>query len=326
MLSNLFIAGPPRSGTTLLRLILNEHKSIYITPESSYFYRYTKLFERIINGSKHNLTFFLDILNYIPSVSHWSKNINKKKFIDKNFSNDSFVNIINQLIIDVSKKENLLYVGDKTPKNIYIIDELISKFINTKVILIIRNPYDTIYSQIKSGFTNHNIFSLVHRWNYEANLIINLKSNYPNNIFVIKYEELVNNTEQSIERVLIFLGLNIDKKILEKYSNNDYDDVDHVKSFLYKKKISTNRIYYRKPNFFFEESLISKLIDIKPIKFFGYKILKTNNKIFFLKRLRYFFTLKNHFNKYQLRNIFSFTFIFLKIFIFKLNIFKFLKK
>lgn len=184
----IFLIGFPRSGTTLLDTILRTHKSIEVIEESS-------LIDHVMNK-----------LNYYI----------KDDILNLNFIDQDTIKELRDLYFKERKdligyKENIIYV-DKKPLNIIYVAEINKIFPKAKFILALRNPYDAVLScfmqpfipnDAMSNFYNlknsSDFYDLVMRlWEiYEENLNLNMN--------IIKYEDVVNNFDNCIKKLLNFL-------------------------------------------------------------------------------------------------------------------------
>ncbi len=173
-IEKIFIVGIPRSGTTLIESILCTNQNIFSLGESD-------------------------------SLAK-SFNFIKENKISTNKLEEYYIN--NKLI---SENLNKIYL-DKMPYN-YILAGHICKFISqSKIILCSRHPLGNILSLLRAHFKKGNNYATC--ITSSANLIIHhkklmnkYKSIYPNLIYEINYEKLVENKEKTIKGLIEWLGL-----------------------------------------------------------------------------------------------------------------------
>lgn len=111
---------------------------------------------------------------------------------------------------------------EKTPKNIYYLDKVIKSYPNIKILYIIRDGRDVAVS-IKNRFGD--IERGIQRWVKDNSFglqYINHK-----NLYAFKYEDLVDNFEQTMKKIFMFIGeeyeddiKNYHKKTIKYYSND----------------------------------------------------------------------------------------------------------
>ena len=124
-----FLVGFPRSGTTLLDTILRTHSSIEVLEEKP-------IVDKLIKELHVNLN--KDFMKLDKIDENIKRNLRSLYFETRN----NFV----------SHKKNKLYI-DKLPLNIVYIGELSQIFPNSKFILALRNPFDSVMSCFMQPFT-----------------------------------------------------------------------------------------------------------------------------------------------------------------------------
>ena len=208
----IFIIGLPRSGTSLVESILGSNKNIYSAGEIPNLKKIIR--ENFITGG---LLDFEKINNknnsiydqYINDIN--LKNIKEKIITDKNTENFKFLGIINTF------------------------------FSNSKIIHCIRDPFENFCSLYKINFnstglnwTNSEKEIFMYYKNY-FELISLWKSKNINNVIDIKFEELLSDPDNTINRLLDFCDLE---------RNDDYINF-HKSNLLLIKTASANQA--RKP-------------------------------------------------------------------------------
>lgn len=194
------IVGLPRSGTTLLEQIISSHSKVYSMAES--------------------LVFPSLIKRYFPSndpekFKNELININQKivfKFREEYFK-EQFKN---------TKKD---IITDKLPFN-FIFLGLINKIIpESKIIHIKRNARDTCISILKNYFIGKNINfaydekDIVDYFFQYQDLMKFWKNKCSDQFLEIDYEDLINNFDFSIKKVLNFVNLDYESNLEKFYQN-----------------------------------------------------------------------------------------------------------
>ena len=227
-----FLIGFPRSGTTLLDTILRTHKSIEVIEEKS-------LVEDLMNQLNQYINNNLLNLNCI------NKNV-IKKLRDSYFKKREDI---------VSSKNNSIIV-DKLPLNIIYTAELSKIFPKAKFILALRNPYDSVLSCFMQPFLPNdamsNFYNLKDALNF-YDLIMNLWDKYQQNLNlnlqIIKYEDVVNDFDSSIKKLLKFLDVEWTNDVRNFYLTASKRGIINTPSYnqvnkpLYKESISRWKNY-----------------------------------------------------------------------------------
>lgn len=201
-----FIVGPPRSGTTFLRKLINLHPDINILPETHFF---SEIY------SERNKLFKPTYLNYINRIFKSKGEINqynsyKNILKSKNFNN-SFE--IYEMLLSVHKKsKKVKVVGEKFPANFLYYDQIKKVFPNSKFVHISRDPKYSISSYILRKDFPDDYTRMIYYVKKSQEFI----NKSPNDTFFLDYESLVNNPILELNKIFNFLNLNndVDEKSL----------------------------------------------------------------------------------------------------------------
>jgi tetratricopeptide (TPR) repeat protein len=190
----IFILGMPRSGTSLVEQILSSHQNVYGAGELNFISKITK---------KYFLNENLDIIDlkkniptaqneYLKLISHFDKT--SSAFTDK-------------------APENFKYIG------------FIKMFLpNSKIINCKRNTMDVCWSNYKSYFSaglnfSNNLSDLANYYNEYEDMMKFWNQNFPDQVYELNYENLVNDSENQIKKLLKFCDLQFDPSCLNHEKN-----------------------------------------------------------------------------------------------------------
>ncbi len=224
-----FILGVQRSGTTLLRLMLNAHPQIAIPEEATFFMP-------IINGqdlrSSNPVKFekreaFLSYLNENYQFQKWGISSGA---IRESLSEDSTWKEIftNTYQVFAEKHKKPIY-GDKTPSFIRKINILADVFPSAKFIHIVRDGRDIYLSMQsrKKPFTYSAAISAI-EWLIKLKFIAGLQDKYTNRFLEIKYEALLENPTFFLIQICEFIGISYDPIMLDFWkTSQQYIDQQH---------------------------------------------------------------------------------------------------
>jgi hypothetical protein len=204
----IFIVGVHRSGTTLLRYMLNSHPDIYIPPESDFIPRFflnnpnKKLSEREIEK------ILINIFSKYRFVKEWQGNPpDIRNFTDSERTPDLFLSKLYQLY---AQQYNAIRWGDKTPIYSSYINLIEKIFPDAQFIHIIRDGRDVALSMLekwqKKDF-HIDIYFAAQNWVRRINKarkdgILLGEHRY----LELRYEDLVNNPVTELKNVCKFLG------------------------------------------------------------------------------------------------------------------------
>ncbi len=210
-IENLFIVGVGRSGTSLLQSMLGAHKEIVMMPETSFIRRYLI---RPIGRPKKIVG-----INILSSDSYLERWVNDGAIppLIKDFEFNGLNNLYQQATDQyVHKSKNIVkYVADKDPKLIEVLPHLNNLFTNYKVIHIIRDPRDVLLSKNKAAWSKDQPFiKKIIANNVQLKIYKSYIKKNSHKAFEIKYEDLLENTESTLNSICSFLGLPYDEQML----------------------------------------------------------------------------------------------------------------
>ena len=242
--NGILMGGFPSSGSTLLSVILDSHPDIVCGPESTLFC-HPKLWS--IDGfniSKDSVDEILfdtisddGVINFSvpnePFLEYYGFNKDKVLSSIKTSKNyyDFFQNFANNSLV---KNDAKIFI-EKTPQNIYSIDSFLKNNPHTKAIISIRDPRSILNSLINRGVKYQTACAVIA---LESNIIHSLMqdSTNRNRILLVKYENLVFNTENVCRDICDYL--NVDDKyvqdMIQRSKSSRKNDVAQLRNTLLK--------------------------------------------------------------------------------------------
>lgn len=205
----IFILGTERSGTNLLRLILNSHPSIAIPHPPHIMKNFYKLAPFYSDLSK-DINFKRLIQDVVKTVQlhpyPWGIKIDKDEIFreakDRNLISIYFA-IYNQYLESAHKKR----WGCKSTFMLYHVALIRRYYPCAKFIYMVRDGRDVAASAKKAIFNRYNVYFTARLWKKEQRIgIYWLNKLSKNDIFLIKYENLLNKPEEEIKSLCCFLN------------------------------------------------------------------------------------------------------------------------
>jgi hypothetical protein len=231
---HLFIIGNPRSGTSLLRIMLNSHSQITVPPECGFMEWW---YDKYKNWSEEsNIDEFIQDLKTSRKIETWGLNYEKLyKFLHKETckSYDELVfKVVEFYGFSKTKKKQQKVLGDKNNYYISCLNKLREFSLDSVFIFIIRDPKAVFasYNAIKALQTNSaykpklssGVDKFLEEWFENHHKILNfIDSMKRNDFLIISYENLVLNTKEELLKATNFLNLKFDIKMLKYYEVND---------------------------------------------------------------------------------------------------------
>lgn len=277
-MKHVFITGCPRSGTTMLASMLGNESNCVATPESDFFidfiYKYLPNESSIVK-KRDAVNFFNN--NY--RFKQWcidANNINNlpDKVTYSNFSKviEDTIRLFSKNYSETTKKEFTRI--DHTPSSIKQFDILNDLFPDSKFIFIIRDPR-AVYASVKDlDWGANTSLRLSEIWIDYAAFYFSLQKMYPNRIYLIRYEDVINDTTFQLKQLCDFIGIAYNDSLLQGKGFNipGYTASQHA---LVGKSLDKERIEKWKSELKNDDTLIIESYCKTIMKAFGYQGFQT---------------------------------------------------
>ncbi len=250
----IFITGLPRSGTKLLRDLMNQHSMISI-PRIE-----TVLFPYLVN--KYGLGFDLNQPDNFELVkSEIEKSTFYQNFLKHGLSLDlktavqeadliTWALLFEALLKFYGPKEyhEELIIGDKTPGYIDHTDLLLNIWPQAKFVHIVRDPRDYLCSV--NQVWNKNIYRAANRWNQTMVNLEHRERLNDQNMLTVYYEQLLEQPENTLISICNFIGINFEASMLTLNESSElFGDAKGSTTIVrgnrqkYRQKLSKQQIY-----------------------------------------------------------------------------------
>jgi len=267
-----FILGRERSGTTMLRLNLNNHSHIHIPPESPFIIHLHKKYH---NKKNIDLKRFIYDLKQEPFLLNWRIDYSVLREKLQNINPPTFQNYCTAILNQYSKNDIIL--GDKNPSYSLFGDKLHQIYPNAKFIWIIRDYRAQVNSMLKVNFERKIISSLAARWVSYNKEIEKIKNKFPEQVLLIKYEDLVTSPEKHYKNICTFLELDFEQSVLSTAKIKKEFQPKHHTSL--EEKINTKHIKEWETELSVEQIKICEAVAGDYGECFGYKKTINHNSL-----------------------------------------------
>jgi hypothetical protein len=216
-----FIIGCGRSGTTLLRLILNNHSEVAIPTESLFILDYLKAAPRF---TMNDLT---RLLVHEPEIIEWGI---EPRLVDLSacITVSEAIDKLHKIYADQNRKKHW---GQKTPRFVRSLELLKDRFPGARFIHIVRDPRAVANSLIRSDVHRSNAYYAARRWVRDVGAGLAFERQCPGIVMRVSYEELVGSLEATVEKLCRFIGVGFEVKML----NSEREDISNEYSRFYSK-------------------------------------------------------------------------------------------
>ena len=196
----IFVLGMPRSGSTLIDQIISSHSKVDGTQELP---NIIKIASELNTNNQNN---YPEVLKELDDSK--LSNLGKDYLSETAWARDSAPFFI-----------------DKMPNNFIHIGLIKTILPNAKIIDTRRDPMDTCFSCFKQFFARGQLFtySLEDLGNYYTDYIKAMNhwhKVYGNDIYTIHYDNVINETEETIRKLIDYCELPFEKECLEFYNSS----------------------------------------------------------------------------------------------------------
>lgn len=224
MTSPIFIIGCERSGTTLLRAMLNNHPNIAIPYEAGQFSNMVSFAcpwsKRLSKDAATSM--IREILNH-PKVHLWNiEETQVLKELGQQADEFSYGDVLSAIYMTYARREGKSRWGDKTPVNTFDLPEIIKAFPTAKFIHIVRDGRDVYLSWAKAEWARHGLRKAARKWKgWVWSAYRHGERLGHRHYLLIRYEDLVREPHRELLRICEFLGEPFFETMLSYYEKGD---------------------------------------------------------------------------------------------------------
>lgn len=201
----LFVVGAARSGTTLMRRILNSHPQIFISKETR-FLRYRPAVDLLRYGhvDARVRPELRDLIEHCLTSEKWSKVEAIAGLLDRF---DNIQDVYRHVCLLEAPPRELEYIGDNTPAYVGLLPVLFDLFPNSRAIHVVRDPRAVASSVMRLTFGANNARLAAYDWINAVGHGLAAEAGHPERVLRIRYEDVVRNPSMATARIARFLGV-----------------------------------------------------------------------------------------------------------------------
>lgn len=211
----MFVVGAPRSGTTMLRLMLNSHPHIAIPFESDFIPKFhDRLGEYGDLQTPENLARLLDDISSQEFVRRGGLIRDRQAILERR--PDNYAALVASIYDVYAASEGKHRWGDKDPDNTVKMDVLWKLFPGCRFVHIVRDGRAVATSLRKLDWGSKNLLALARDWSWRVMLAHKMGMMIgPAHYAEIRYEDLVKSPAQVLRQVCTFLDEPFDDGMLD---------------------------------------------------------------------------------------------------------------
>lgn len=252
--SPLFIVGPSRSGTAMMRSILNQHSLIHLAGETHYFDD-LRTRREFAPGIRLNETTLLAAVNYFRALDDRPYGLrgdpersplSKSEFMARSVALGGTSDGVFEAYCRIQAKRNHAHVwGEKTPRHVFRLAEIFDRYPGARAICMIRDPRavvasyanwrkrrdppseDAAHSDEALSAEEHRVRNSYHPviatllWRAAANAAADAQRRFgTDQIRLQRYEDIVEAPENTIREICAWMRLEFQPSMLNVPMHN----------------------------------------------------------------------------------------------------------
>jgi hypothetical protein len=220
-----FIVGSARSGTTLLRMMLNAHPKVSVPPES-------RFVVDLYRSDEVQVETFLEGLEAHPRWTTWDTPIEDVRAQLTGITTVSYPEAIEAAFMAYAQNRNKKRFGDKTPRYIEDLPLLARLWPDAKFVHLVRDGREVALSYADVPFGPSTVAKAAALW--KARVKLGMEQGRPlgtARYVELRYERLLVNPQEEAEGLCSFLDLEFDSAMLDYSERARSEVLDRAKLY-----------------------------------------------------------------------------------------------
>jgi len=209
-----FIVGNDRSGTTMLRLILDRGPDVAIPPESMFLTDFASAFDEGVpadGAAARQLT--EQVWNH-PKVRLWQLPGAPPRVPPGVSAQDAYRLIAEAPFKAYAARHGKARWGDKTPHYVHHVDHLLRVWPRARFVVLVRDGRDVALSLRRMPFGPNNAWAAAQWWARGIRAGERAQREHAGAVLTVHYEDLARDPEREVPRICDFLGLTYTPEML----------------------------------------------------------------------------------------------------------------
>ena len=218
-----FVVGSARSGTTLLYSVLQASGQFALYQAETLL---LEVCQAKYGNPKSTRNYERFIKDWIKSKQFYRSELDPEGFLEEaKDHHESYIEFMRYFMDCIAVKQGKKRWAEQTPGHIFYMRQLSEAFDGAKFIHIIRDGRDVAVSRRKLGWTGtkskdpiKNLVFASKSWEMSVKTGRSQGKKLGDNYLEIHYEDLVQNIDDTLEKISNFIGAKIDRKTVENSS------------------------------------------------------------------------------------------------------------
>jgi Sulfotransferase family len=202
-----FVVGCPRSGTTLLSVMLDRHSQLAMTPETSF---YVEIAPRLREPQHPPLYEILAGWSRLPELGL------EPGAVASRCDGCEGPGVVFAAILELyAQRRGKPYCGEKTPGHWGKLDALMADFPTAKILFVIRDGRDVALSLMELPWWSDDVAAAAAQWRGAGEVAHAAIARDPARVAAVRYEDLVRGPAAVLPRLMDFIGLSFEPRQLD---------------------------------------------------------------------------------------------------------------
>ena len=213
-----FVVGCGRSGSTLLRLMLDAHPDLAVPGESHFIPELRRRFPDPVEPDTVTAA-----LLRTPHFRHWSVAETTVWERVRALDHPTFAGLVEAAFLANADEHGARRWGDKTPAYVRSIPLLHGLWPDARFVHLIRDGRDVALSYLSLHWGPDTVWSAARKWRHDVTA--GIRDGQPlgtSRYLEVRYEDLVADTEETLRTICVFADLSFDRGMLDPAARRDH--------------------------------------------------------------------------------------------------------
>lgn len=213
------VGGAERSGTTLLRNMLNAHPGLAIPDESPFVYETYRLLAK--RGQLDDLDLAWRLIRESDRFGQWGMPSAEVEQLLSDHPPTGYADLVRALFAAYARWRGKPHSGDKTTRNARRFTWLAAHFPASRLVHLLRDPREVCMSRVVQIFNTGGLPGAALHWRAHVAAARAASDVLGDRMLEVRYEELVRAPREQLERLCAFIGIPFDDSMLSHSKSSE---------------------------------------------------------------------------------------------------------
>ncbi|MGH3042767.1 MAG: sulfotransferase family protein, partial [Gaiellaceae bacterium] len=209
-----FVVGNDRSGTTVLRLVLDRSREAAVPSESMFLLDFASVRRRGGLEDPARAARFVEAVWAHPRVRLWELRGEPPQVPPGRSHAEAYRFAVESPFRAYAEREGKARFGDKTPAYLHAVDELLEIWPDARIVVLVRDARDVFLSIARLPFGPNNPYAAARWWARGVRAGLDAERRHPEHVLTVRYEDLVDDPAAHVERVCEHVGVGYNSEML----------------------------------------------------------------------------------------------------------------